>query len=748
MEENATKPLADTDNEALNLAGRLIEETGANLFLTGKAGTGKTTFLRRLQQTSRKRIVVLAPTGIAAINAGGMTIHSFFQLNFGPFIPGVGIAGGRRYDNFSKEKRRVIRTMDLLVIDEISMVRSDLLDAVDFSLRRHRDPSRPFGGVQLLLIGDLAQLPPVVKEDEWALLSEHYATPYFFSSHALEQTGLETIELTRVYRQEEGEFLEMLNRVRDNKVEAATLEKLNSRYIPDFRPAPGERWIRLVTHNYQARNINERELQKISEPTVSFHAEIKGEFPESSYPADAVLELKKGAQVMFIKNDPSGMGEYYNGLLGEISSLSPGIVEVITEDGRHVKVGAAEWDNNKYVIDEENGELKEDTVGTFSQIPLRKAWAITIHKSQGLTFDRAVIDAASSFAHGQTYVALSRCRTFEGLVLERPLNMSALISDRVVEEYMHQCSDNAPDEKRVATLRDAYNGSLLTDLFEFTQILYAIESLSRSLDENLIRQYPNLCDQWREYLSSFKEDVCKVAMRFHKQYESLLAEGNSDLSYPKLDTRIRKGAEYFGGFILKMISLINKVPVKDIDNKAVKKKLKGQVDTLREQGLLKSALLQHVASKGVRPGPFMKFRTETLLQIEGEKPKRKRGMSAKSDLHTMSHSASISEAGADNASGEDFKSKDSPKAESNGAEDIRDPRLYQMLKEWRLRKSQEQKSPAYVIMNNATMINMVNANPHTLTELLQVKGVGQKFVAAYGEEVLEIIEGNTGENQQ
>mgnify|MGYP002969971715 FL=1 len=406
-------------NEESILAWNIIEKTNANLFLTGKAGTGKTTFLKRLKELSPKRMIVLAPTGIAAINAGGMTIHSFFQLPFSPYVPGTTFGCGeqKRYQ-FSKLKRNIIRSIDLLVIDEISMVRSDLLDAVDSVLRQYRKRhDLPFGGVQLLMIGDLQQLAPVVTPQEEHLLGQHYDTPFFFSSNALKQVGYLTIELKKVYRQQDEQFISLLNQIRENKASEATLQALNQRYIPNFVPPKEGNYIRLTTHNAPAQYINEQQLAALPAQSFSFTADIEGDFPETSYPADFKLTLKPGAQVMFIKNDPQH--RFYNGMIGEVIGVRTdedgSKITVRSKDsGEEFDLEKMEWTNAKYTLNEKTKEIEETVEGKFMQYPLRLAWAITIHKSQGLTFEHAIIDASHSFTHGQTYVALSRCKTLEG----------------------------------------------------------------------------------------------------------------------------------------------------------------------------------------------------------------------------------------------------------------------------------------------------------------------------------------------
>ena len=396
------------ENKELRNAWEFAEHTGISIFLTGKAGTGKTTFLKALKEHSSKRIIVVAPTGVAAINAGGVTIHSFFQLPLSPYVPGTTFKD--RYD-FGKEKRRIIRTLDMLVIDEISMVRSDLLDAIDNVLRRYRDPTRPFGGVQLLMIGDLHQLTPVVTPRDEELLRPYYDTPYFFGSHALQQTSYVTIQLTHVYRQQDQAFIDILNHVRDGVPTAEDLARLNARCKPMFIPKAEEGYIRLTTHNRMADSYNDNELHKLPGKRYVFKAEIEKEFPESSYPADVNLELKQGAQVMFIKNDPSPSHLYYNGRIGHVVGFEEGkIVVKCPGDDYTISVEPAEWENTRYAINEETKVIEPQVLGIFWQYPLRLAWAITIHKSQGLTFEHAIIDASASFASGQVYVALSRCK--------------------------------------------------------------------------------------------------------------------------------------------------------------------------------------------------------------------------------------------------------------------------------------------------------------------------------------------------
>ena len=417
MEQNNERLRATDDTSGmLRTAWDFVENTGRSIFLTGKAGTGKTTFLKEVMAGSRKRPIVVAPTGVAAINAGGVTIHSFFQLPFSPYVPGAKVEN--KFD-FSREKRKIIASIDLLIIDEISMVRADLLDAIDAVLRRFREHDQPFGGVQLLMIGDLAQLTPVVTPEDERILKPYYSTPYFFASKALQQIDYVTIQLEHVYRQQDASFINILNEVRNGHPSEAVLAKLNSRLSPQPLPArEGSGYIRLTTHNNIANNYNESELRKLSTPAYTYRAEIKGTFPEYSYPTAEALVLKEGAQVMFVKNDPSGDHRYYNGRIGRVMEAGDNRLTVYCEgDSEAIEVEPLEWENTRYTLNEKTREIEAEVQGTFRQLPLRLAWAITIHKSQGLTFDHAIIDANQSFAPGQVYVALSRCRTLEGLLL-------------------------------------------------------------------------------------------------------------------------------------------------------------------------------------------------------------------------------------------------------------------------------------------------------------------------------------------
>ena len=424
-------------NFELDVARFIVEKTDMSLFLTGKAGTGKTTFLREVVRYTKKKCIVLAPTGIAAVNAGAMTIHSFFQLGLGPFVQGV--IEPKSDFRINKSKLELIRHLQLLIIDEVSMVRADLMDHIDVELRRIRRNSKPFGGVQLLMIGDLQQLPPIAHGGEDELLRQYYKTLYFFSSAALKSMKYSCIELKNVYRQTDRHFIDILNHARNCTLTSQDISDLNARYVPGFSPKPEDGYIRLMTHNRQVDNVNETELEKLDSKLYTFVAAVTGTFPEESYPTADSLTLKKGAQVMFIKNDPER--RFINGTLGEVKSIDKNSIAVrLAESGTIIDVEPMEWQNIRYQFDEESKEISSKQIGRFKQYPLKAAWAITVHKSQGLTFDKAIIDVHAAFSPGQAYVALSRCRTLDGLVLSSPVSASVFMRDNAVDAYMNYIS--------------------------------------------------------------------------------------------------------------------------------------------------------------------------------------------------------------------------------------------------------------------------------------------------------------------
>ena len=580
-------------NKEKELANNFINYTGVNVFLTGKAGTGKTTFLKNLKMNSSKQMAILAPTGVAAINASGVTIHSFFQLPFSPYIPGSQIreSGNKFQNKFSKVKISIIQALDLLVIDEVSMVRSDLMDAIDHVLRKYRNPALPFGGLQLLLIGDIQQLSPVVSNDEWTILSEYYESPYFFHSKALQSARYVTIELKTIYRQSDPDFVNILNAVRDNRLTKQLLDKLNKRYIPDFKSDSEQGFIRLTTHNSQAASINNAQLEEIDEPRFVFNAEVSGNFPSYSYPTEESLVLKKGAQVMFIKNDITPMKRYYNGKIGIISSIGSGAI-IVDCNGEKISVEPQEWINYKYAIDKKSSEIKESIDGKFKQYPLKTAWAITIHKSQGLTFDNVIINASLAFAHGQVYVALSRCRTLEGIVLDTPVSAGSIMNNDIIDSYTQFMHNNEPDNSFLATAKDHYFLNIVSELFDYSKISKLLHHYIRICDEHLYRLYPTYINVVKQIALDLETHLSQVSIKFLNQLKSICS-GNNDLETNLiLKERISKGIDYFYNNTAKYISEVLGEDYPSIDNKELNKQLTNHFTQLLNEINLKLAVLE------------------------------------------------------------------------------------------------------------------------------------------------------------
>lgn len=513
------------ENPLLDLAHAYINTTNTIVFLTGKAGTGKTTFLRAVRQSTKKKLAIAAPTGVAAINAGGMTIHSLFQLPFGPMLPDT---SDRPELHYSPEKRELLSSLELLIIDEISMVRPDVLDQIDLILRNIKGNNYPFGGVQVLMIGDLAQLSPIIREDEWVLLRPYYSTPYFFSSLVLQKALYIRIELDKVYRQTDQTFVDILNGVRNQSITQPELNQLNKRYLPEFKPAADEPYITLTTHNRIAQHINDEWLTALKGKETTYNATIRGDFPKDAYPTETKLKLKVGAQVMFVKNDSSAEKLYYNGKIGTVTFLEEDTVYVQCDDGREITVQALEWTNVKYQLDGE--QINETNAGSFAQIPLKLAWAITIHKSQGLTFDRAIIDVSEAFTHGQVYVALSRCRSLEGLVLRNPVSQQNIIGDPSVIRFNQQAEARKPDDTTLQQHQEDHRIYLLGELFNFyllRQKLVKFESLVPQFTEGVFDIAEKLEKQLRNYPD---ERVKKAAGYFQEKLEAATTQLHGQLT--------------------------------------------------------------------------------------------------------------------------------------------------------------------------------------------------------------------------
>lgn len=690
-------------NPQLETARRYVEQTGVSLFLTGKAGTGKTTFLRDIVATTTKRHVVLAPTGVAAVNAGGVTIHSFFQLPFDPYLPDVKelvteYQMPESHKSLSKTKLNIIRTLELLIIDEVSMVRADLMDAIDMTLRRYRRSSRPFGGVQLLLIGDVHQLSPVVTETERPYMQRVYPTPYFFASKALQKLNYVTIELTTVYRQQDAAFVDLLNHVRDNNIDAATLQALNSRVGTSQKEA-----ITLTTHNRQADAINRRHMEVLTGERRVFEALVKGNYPERNFPCSQSLEVKVGERVMFVKNDSSGGHRYYNGMLGSVTGYlhdneeDKDYIEVINDDGDTIHVGRETWESLRYSLDNKTGAITQETEGTFSQYPLQPAWAVTIHKAQGLTFDRVAIDAADAFAFGQVYVALSRCRTLEGLTLTTPLSAGVAFDDRSVSQFV---AAQSPFEQTAAATDEYERQYRLEKLME----LFGIDDLVR-LAERLQEHYSKLKNIYPENLNSLNADLITLLnlQSVSEKFKNQLMR----LDETAQNARARQGAEYY----LTQLALFNAhLPVLleiEIDNKETAKTVADAGKELAEALTVKVACLRAVKEQG--------YSVQTVQQAK-----------AKATL-----------GGQQSADSGKRRSKVEEKA--SGSADDANTNLAKMLRQWRAAKAREESAPAYNILQQKALLAIATNMPRTPQELKKQLGVGPKTVEKYGKELLDLV---------
>ncbi len=699
-------------NFQLDLAESYVQLTGKNIFLTGKAGTGKTTFLKEIRKKSSKRMIVVAPTGVAAINAGGVTIHSFFQLAFGPIVPGQqgsGQSGKKPFDKirrFSKEKIRIMKSLDLLIIDEISMVRADLLDGIDETLRRFKDRNKVFGGVQLLMIGDLQQLAPVVKNEEWEILRDYYDSAFFFSSRALKKTDYITILLKKIYRQSDQAFIDILNKVRTNTADSETLKTLNERYIPGYIDQNHDGYIILATHNHQAASINKKRLDELKNPSVILSGDSEGDFPEYSFPTDIHLELKVDAQVMFIKNDPSPDKEYFNGKIGVISEIEEDEIWIRCEgEDNLISLGKHEWENVKYHIDEETAEIKEEIVGRFIQFPLKLAWAITIHKSQGLTFEKTIIDARSAFAHGQVYVALSRCKSLEGLVLNAPLRIESFITNEKVAGFTRSAEENHPDEQSLSEARRKYERELIEELFDFSNIaqslsglLYKSRNFKGSLTEDISIQLENISKM-------ANKDIFTVSDTFYRQIQGLNNKQVDLKQNPALNERILKASNYFSGKIKLIIQEIPGIHF-ETDNKEIRKQLDKKKVELEELLSIKLLCLE-----GCSTG----FSVDKYLDIR-----------AKSELEP------------------EIKREKAGKPFPDTSDKLNHPDIYAELIKWRNHVSKSLKVPPYRVAHIKTLKNIANHLPVNLSDLGKIKGMGKKGIEKYGAEILRIVTDRSG----
>ena len=653
-------------------------------------------------------MAIVAPTGVAAINAGGVTIHSFFQLPFGPHIP-ESISSSQSVHKFNRERINLIKSLDLLVIDEISMVRADMLDAIDEVLRRYKDRTQPFGGVQLLMIGDLHQLSPVIKDEEWNLLKTYYDTVYFFGSHALQKTNPVRVELTHIYRQTDTTFIDLLNRIRENKLDKETLEALNQRYIPDFKPEDDEGYITLTTHNASAQTINAVKLEELAGKIRTFQAEITGEFPTYSYPTEQSLILKKGAQVMFVKNDPSREKLFYNGKIGQIIRITDEAIYVKCKgEYAEIEVGKSEWRNVKYALNPETKEIDEQIIGSFTQYPLKLAWAITIHKSQGLTFEKAIIDANESFAHGQVYVALSRCKSFEGMVLSTKIAMKSVKTDGTVAAYSRDANNNPPDNQQLSDAKIAFQRSLLFELFDFSDIKRTFFQLNRILEENAIIINAAILDNVKLIRDTAERDVYIVSDKFRGQLSRLISEEILPEENDEVQTRVKKASNYFSEKMEQFLFPEAKALVIETDNSAVKKTAGQALENFQKAIFVKSQCMK-IAQEG--------FKTIKYLQAK-----------ANADI--------------------DFKALPESTGNPNIAvpKGVKHGKLYAALKSWRNDVASANDVLDYLVLPMKTIMELTEVLPTTLSQLAAIKGIGKTKVKQYGKTIIGIINNYCQEN--
>ncbi|KPA17956.1 helicase [Candidatus Magnetomorum sp. HK-1] len=706
------------NNPELKLAFDFAEYTGQNIFLTGKAGTGKTTFLHNFKNKTSKRMIVVAPTGVAAINAGGVTIHSFFQMPFGPFLPQDALILPFQNSNYisrinvkkmNRTKIKIIKSLDLLVIDEVSMVRADLLDGIDEVLRRFKNRYLPFGGVQLLMIGDLQQLPPIVPKDEWALLKDYYQTLFFFGSRALQHTSYVSIELKHIFRQNDSKFINLLNNVRQNRLDDKTLNELNRKYIPNFTVEENDAYITLTTHNKNARVINDAKLKKLDSMEYCFSAEVKDEFPRHAYPTDEKLVLKVDAQVMFVKNDISEEKLYFNGKIGKIVKITDDYVSVkCPDDNKTISVDIAEWKNIKYTINNETNAIEESVTGTFKQYPLKLAWAITIHKSQGLTFDKAIIDANAAFAHGQVYVALSRCRSFDGLILSSLITKNCIKVDPDVLQFTSKIEENPPGDNHFNHSNFDFQFALLRELFDFTPMQRMIISGLKIINENKGSIPSYIAEAFVPLNDSLKKEIVDIANKFDNQLKRLPPEQKNIEENSALQERIKKGCAYF---IEKIESLIlnslNKLTL-EIDNKAIKKSLNHVISELKKEIDAKLICLR-TCSNGFTIKRYMDIRAKSVIEASQRKKEKK---NEKTDLRIA-------------------------------PDNIKNPEIYSKLKAWREKKAKEEEVPLYMVLPNKTMIEIASLIPKSKRILKTIKGIGKKKLQLYGDDILSCLSGST-----
>ena len=688
------------------LAGEYALRTKENIFLTGKAGTGKTTFLHKLKSETNKQIAVVAPTGVAAINAGGTTIHSFFQIPFNPFIPTI--AGKRDLMDKIKmrsQRRKLLQELELLVIDEISMVRCDTLDAIDTVLRQIRHQyHEPFGGVQVLFIGDLFQLSPVAVDEEWQLLSQYYSSPYFFHSQVINQNPPVQLELDKVFRQSNADFISLLNEIRNNCTTQAGFDLLMQRYQPGFKAKPSDNYITLTTHNYKADKINAEELEKVKGEKKIIKAKVEGDFSEKIYPTDADLVLKTGAKVMVIRNDSETPRRYYNGKTGIIKEFKESTILVhFPDDNQDIEIAPVDWENIRYRVNEQNNHIEEDIIGKFTQYPLRLAWAITIHKSQGLTFEKAIIDAGDAFSPGQVYVALSRCRNLEGMVLVSQIHNSILKNNTEILKY----DLNRPPvdllKNQLQNSKQNYIQHLISALFDYNRESGIIRRISKFYEEN----NASFNEETQEYLIGIQEklnELTEIGQKFKKHLAEIMSQVPVNETY--LAERMQAASGYFNDKIHDLQKHIADIRT-STDNRELAGEMTEALKFVYEHAELKNFIMKRVK---------FPFDSEAFLDIK-----------TKFLVPTMSFNA---------YSG----------YQKSGKIKVNYPALYAKLVGLRNDLADEENIPVYLIAANKSLIEMADYLPLNEKDLMNIHGFGKNKVKKYGSMFLDAIQDFIFEN--
>jgi predicted flap endonuclease-1-like 5' DNA nuclease len=703
---STTEPVINL-NADTKLVLEFIQNTNQPIFLTGKAGTGKTTLLRHIKNNCGKNLAIVAPTAVAALNAGGVTMHSFFQIPFGPLVPSEGLyeAGEEATTlNFAPEKIRLFNCLELLIIDEISMVRADVLDYVDFVLRSVNSSSRPFGGVQVLMIGDLYQLPPVANRD-WPLLSKYYTSAYFFASRVFKAATMVTFELTQVYRQADPVFIEILNGIRNDNLDDTQLNRLNQCYQADLQVTGKEEYITLTTHNQLVGEINSQRLENLQGELHRFKATISGDFPKDAYPADEELLLKAGAQVMFTKNDSSGKKQFYNGRTAKIKSITGDAITLeFIDDGSDFQLLPEIWQNVKYGLNESDQKITETNSGSFSQYPVKLAWAITIHKSQGLTFDKAIVDVSSAFAHGQAYVALSRCRSLEGMILNAPVKQQNIITDPQVIRFMQQAVGQKPDDVLLQQSVYQYKLSLVEELMNFNGIKLRWQQLGGLLNRFDAPDGP-LNSQFVQWDDAVQKEIAAVAQRFVKQEVAPLQTGQNEQAQQALAERLKKAAGYFIPKVDDLINALHRMIVTPWANHIPEDKVINVLNHCLSQLVTKLALLKAVQAN---------FTPETFLAAK--------------------HAASTGYRAA-------------TKAKTAADKPLTYPHLYQELLTWRKSYAAEKNLTDHGVMAEKTLKLIAEKTPRSMDDLSAIKGIGPVKAKLIGPQVIKVISSYFGAQQ-